>query len=98
MTGKLSSKGENLAKLIAGMPNQSADGLPPLMAQAFAVDADIQAGKFAKNWIAEAESGYPNFKQMRQQDANHPIEIVGAKLRDMMPFLDPVKLPQPATV
>ncbi len=30
--------------------------------------------------------------------ANHPIEIVGAKLRDMMPFLDPVKLPQPATV
>ena len=60
--------------------------------------ADIQAGKFAKNWIAEAENGYPNFKQMRQQDANHPIEIVGAKLRDMMPFLDPVKLPQPATV
>ena len=60
--------------------------------------ADIQAGQFAKNWIAEAESGYPKFKQMRQQDANHPIEIVGAKLRDMMPFLDPVKLPQPATV
>jgi ketol-acid reductoisomerase len=60
--------------------------------------ADIQAGTFAKQWIAEAESGYPNFKQMRRQDANHPIEIVGAKLRDMMPFLDPVKLPQPATV
>jgi ketol-acid reductoisomerase len=60
--------------------------------------ADIQSGKFAKGWIAEAENGYPNFKQMRQQDANHPIEIVGAKLRDMMPFLDPVKLPQPATV
>jgi ketol-acid reductoisomerase len=60
--------------------------------------ADIQSGAFAKNWIAEAESGYPNFKQMRQQDAHHPIEIVGAKLRDMMPFLDPVKLPQPAKV
>jgi ketol-acid reductoisomerase len=60
--------------------------------------ADIQAGSFAKNWIAEAESGYPNFKQMRQQDAHHPIEVVGAKLRDMMPFLDPVKLPQPASV
>jgi uncharacterized protein involved in outer membrane biogenesis len=45
VTGKLSSKGENLAKMIAGMPNQSADGLPPIMAQAFAVDADIQAGK-----------------------------------------------------
>jgi uncharacterized protein involved in outer membrane biogenesis len=45
VTGKLSSKGSNLAKLIAGMPNQSADGLPPIMAQAFAVDADILAGK-----------------------------------------------------
>jgi uncharacterized protein involved in outer membrane biogenesis len=44
VTGKLSSKGENLAKLIAGMPGQSADGLPPLMSQAFAVDADITAG------------------------------------------------------
>ncbi len=60
--------------------------------------AVIQAGKFAKNWIAEAESGSPNFKKLREQDRNHPIEIVGAKLRDMMPFLDPVKLPQPATV
>ncbi|HET6160089.1 MAG TPA: AsmA family protein [Dongiaceae bacterium] len=45
VTGKLASKGDNLAKLIAGMPNQSADGLPPLMAQAFAVEGDIQAGK-----------------------------------------------------
>jgi uncharacterized protein involved in outer membrane biogenesis len=44
VTGKLSSKGGNLAKLIGGMPNQSADGLPPLMAQAFTVDADIVAG------------------------------------------------------
>jgi hypothetical protein len=35
---------------------------------------------------------------MRERDRNHPVEIVGAKLRDMMPFLDPVKLPQPASV
>jgi ketol-acid reductoisomerase len=60
--------------------------------------ADIQSGRFAKGWIAEAEGGYPNFKQMREQDRNHPIEVVGAKLRNMMPFLDPVQLPQPATV
>jgi uncharacterized protein involved in outer membrane biogenesis len=45
VTGKLSSKGDNLAKLIAGMPNQSAEGLPPIMGQPFAVDADIEAGK-----------------------------------------------------
>jgi len=59
---------------------------------------DIQEGKFAKNWIAEAEGGYPNFKKMRETDRNHPIEVVGGKLRQMMPFLDPVQLPQPATV
>jgi len=59
---------------------------------------DIQEGKFAKAWIAEAEGGYPNFKKMRETDRNHPIEVVGGKLRQMMPFLDPVTLPQPATV
>jgi ketol-acid reductoisomerase len=59
---------------------------------------EIQTGEFAKKWIAENENGCPNFKALREQDRNHPIEIVGAKLRDMMPFLDPVKLPQPATV
>jgi ketol-acid reductoisomerase len=59
---------------------------------------EIQSGEFAKKWIAENENGCPNFKALREQDRNHPIEIVGARLRDMMPFLDPVKLPQPATV
>jgi len=60
--------------------------------------SDIQDGTFAKNWIAEAEGGYPNFKKMREQDRTHPIEVVGGKLRQMMPFLDPVQLPQPAAV
>ena len=59
---------------------------------------EIQSGEFAKNWIAENENGCPNFKALREQDRNHPIEVVGAKLRNMMPFLDPVQLPQPATV
>jgi ketol-acid reductoisomerase len=59
---------------------------------------DIQSGEFAKRWIAENEQGQPNFRKMREADRNHPIEVVGAKLRDMMPFLDPVKLPQPVTV
>jgi ketol-acid reductoisomerase len=59
---------------------------------------EIQSGEFAKKWIAENEAGSPNFKAMRERDRHHPIEIVGAKLRDMMPFLDPVKLPQPASV
>jgi ketol-acid reductoisomerase len=59
---------------------------------------EIQSGEFAKKWIDENENGCPNFKAMREQDRNHPIEVVGAKLRNMMPFLDPVQLPQPATV
>jgi len=59
---------------------------------------EIQEGQFAKNWIAENEAGIPNFRAMRERDRNHPVEIVGAKLRDMMPFLDPVKLPAPASV
>jgi ketol-acid reductoisomerase len=59
---------------------------------------EIQNGEFAKNWIAENETGSKNFSAMREQDRNHPVEIVGSKLRDMMPFLDPVKLPQPTSV
>ena len=59
---------------------------------------EIQSGEFAKKWIAENENGCPNFKAMREQNRNHPVEVVGAKLRNMMPFLDPVQLPQPATV
>jgi len=59
---------------------------------------EIQSGEFAKRWIDENENGLPTFKKLREQDRNHPIEVVGAQLRDMMPFLDPVKLPQPTTV
>jgi ketol-acid reductoisomerase len=51
----------------------------------------IQNGEFAKEWIAENEAGRPNFKRMREQDANHPIEIVGKSLRKMMPFLKQAK-------
>jgi ketol-acid reductoisomerase len=59
---------------------------------------EIQSGEFAKKWIAENEAGMPNYKALRDKDMNHPIEVVGARLRGMMPFLDPVQLPQPSTV
>ena len=59
---------------------------------------DIQSGEFAKAWIAENENGLPNFKALRERDRTHQIEVVGAKLRSMMPFLDPVTLPQPVGV
>ncbi|HYS26634.1 MAG TPA: ketol-acid reductoisomerase [Vicinamibacterales bacterium] len=59
---------------------------------------DIQSGKFANEWMAEYEAGLPNFKRLRAQESKHPVEIVGARLRSMMPFLDPVNIPAPVTV
>src|SRR6476469_3755625 len=42
---------------------------------------DIQSGKFANEWMAEYEAGLPNFKRLRAQEAKHPVEVVGARLR-----------------
>ena len=53
---------------------------------------EIQDGTFAKNWIAESESGRKKFGEMRTTEASHRIEGVGSKLRAAMPFLDPVKV------
>jgi ketol-acid reductoisomerase len=52
--------------------------------------AEIRNGTYAKTWIAENEQGRPNFNATRAREQEHPIEQVGAKLRAMMPFLDPV--------
>ncbi len=49
--------------------------------------ADIQSGKFAKEWIAENEAGRPNMERIRAAERTHPVEEVGKKLRPMMPFL-----------
>jgi ketol-acid reductoisomerase len=57
--------------------------------------AEIQSGKFAKEWIAENEAGRPNFKKIREQEAAHQIETVGKSLREMMSFLQK-KSPAPA--
>jgi ketol-acid reductoisomerase len=48
---------------------------------------EIQSGKFAKEWIAESESGRVKFNELRAAGAEHQIEKVGAELRKMMPFL-----------
>ncbi|WGF86385.1 ketol-acid reductoisomerase [Marinivivus vitaminiproducens] len=48
---------------------------------------DIQAGKFARNWIGENKADQVEFKALRRYWAEHPIEEVGAKLRGMMPFI-----------
>src|SRR5262249_28206140 len=53
---------------------------------------EIQSGAFARQWIAENEAGRPRFEADRQREREQPIERVGAELRQMMPFLDPVTI------
>jgi ketol-acid reductoisomerase len=60
--------------------------------------AEIRSGAYARNWIAENEKGLPWFTATRERERHQQIEVVGAQLRAMMPFLDPVQLPQPTTV
>jgi len=48
---------------------------------------EIQSGKFARQWISEHQSGAANYKRLLKQDLRHPIEKVGAKLRERMPWL-----------
>src|SRR5210317_772945 len=54
--------------------------------------ADIQSGKFTKQWIDECKNGQKNFLKTREDLAKHSIETVGAKLRDMMPWIGKKKL------
>jgi len=49
--------------------------------------AEIQDGSFATEWILENQAGRPSFNAMKRAEAEHPIEIVGKRLRDMMPWL-----------
>ena len=49
--------------------------------------AEIQDGSFATEWILENQAGRPSFNAMKRMEAEHPIEVVGKKLRDMMPWL-----------
>lgn len=48
---------------------------------------EIKSGKFAREWIKENEAGRPNFNRLLQEGDNHPIEEVGKKLREMMPWM-----------
>ena len=49
--------------------------------------AEIQTGRFAREFIVENQSGCVSFAALRKQGAAHPMEEVGARLRDLMPWL-----------
>jgi len=48
---------------------------------------EIQSGQFAKEFILEHRAGTPTMKAMRRMAAEHDLEKVGSKLRDMMPWI-----------
>jgi ketol-acid reductoisomerase len=48
---------------------------------------EIQSGQFAQEWVAEHAAGKPNFADFRKKAAAHPIEDVGRKLRNLMPWM-----------
>ena len=54
--------------------------------------ADIQTGRFAREFILENQGGTATMKAMRRHSQSHPIEKVGARLRDMMPWIRENKL------
>ena len=48
---------------------------------------EVQDGSFAREWLNEYASGSKNFEALRKENREHPIEVVGAKLRGMMSFI-----------
>lgn len=48
---------------------------------------EVQDGTFAREWILENQAGRPSFNAIKRREENHQIEVVGKKLRAMMPWL-----------
>ncbi|MBE0492888.1 MAG: ketol-acid reductoisomerase [Thiomicrospira sp.] len=53
---------------------------------------NIQSGEYAKRFILEGMTNYPEMTAMRRMNAEHPIEVVGDKLRSMMPWIQANKI------
>ena len=53
---------------------------------------EIQSGKFVRDWILECKSGQLNFKAQKRIQNQKQIELVGEKLRKMMPWISSNKL------
>src|SRR6187431_1277700 len=48
---------------------------------------EIQTGKFAQEWSLENQAGRPVFNALQQEGKDHPVELVGSRLRAMMPWI-----------
>ncbi|PIB93193.1 ketol-acid reductoisomerase [Caulobacter sp. FWC2] len=65
---------------------------PETKAEMKRVLEDIQSGKFVRDFMLENAVGQPSFKATRRRAAEHQIEEVGGRLRDMMPWIAKNKL------
>src|SRR5262245_54369804 len=60
--------------------------------------SEIRSGAYAEKWIKENTAGRPWFDAQRREARASGIEEVGARLRAMMPFLDPVRITETGEV
>ncbi|BCJ88113.1 ketol-acid reductoisomerase [Effusibacillus dendaii] len=49
---------------------------------------EIQRGEFAKKWILENQAGRPTYNAIKRREAEHQIEQVGSRLREMMSWIN----------
>ncbi|WP_026425418.1 ketol-acid reductoisomerase [Actinokineospora inagensis] len=61
---------------------------PAVKAEMKKILGEIQDGTFAREWVAEDESGRANYHRLQEEGAKHPIEETGAKLRGLMSWVD----------
>jgi ketol-acid reductoisomerase len=54
---------------------------------------EIQEGEYARKWVGEHAAGRPWFNAQRKAERTQLLEKVGAELREMMPFVNPAKVP-----
>ena len=97
----LRSQGSNLSNLPVHMADMGTDNYEQeftlglvekdrvLLREIHVALGKIQDGTYARNWILENQVGRPSFLAMRRAERNHPIEVVGRKLRSMMSWLKP---------
>jgi ketol-acid reductoisomerase len=49
---------------------------------------DIQDGSFVKKLVANVDGGNAELEALRKKSSEHPIEVTGKKLRDLMSWVD----------
>src|SRR2546427_1240094 len=54
--------------------------------------SEIRSGDFAREWMEEHANGRSRFRQLTEEGKQHPIEVVGGRLRAMMPWLSEKRL------